>query len=166
MSEPERRPLLRNIVPAAVGFSVTFAAGMAATVFFLTGGFPDSEADRPAAGWESAPAIAQPTQVAIADPPAPPEPALKRERRDETPAERRPSARDAAAPARFNVDLDTESLDSILGTGSAFDADDAPYAAGDEDAPPGGAIPPEAVEDRQAAPEGEPAPEARGWDAP
>jgi hypothetical protein len=114
MSKPSRRPLHKDIFPAAASFAVTLTVGLAISFFQLTGGFPDARQDRPAFVADEATDIggAEPTLVAEAEAP-PPDPPLAPE-----PASAEPDAR----PVSYETDLaappptviDTESIDSIL----------------------------------------------------
>jgi hypothetical protein len=114
MSKPSRRPLHKDILPAAASFAVTLAVGLSISFFQLTGGFPDARQDRPASVADEATDIggAEPTMVAEAAAPAS-DPPLRE------PAWAEPDARsvfyetDLAAPPPPTI-VDTEGIDSIL----------------------------------------------------
>jgi hypothetical protein len=113
MPKPSRRPLHKDILPAAASFAVTLAVGLAISFFQLTGGFPDAHEDSPAFVAVESTDIdsAEPTFVAQAaaptsDPPAQ-EPASA-----ETDAHAVFYETDLAAPPPTIID--TESIDSIL----------------------------------------------------
>ena len=113
MFELERRPLRQHFLAAAIGFALTFAAGMTVTVFVLTGGFPNLGADPPAMLWpNNARGPALPTFSATRAP----EQAADASHRQ---AQAAASAPQGAARAPVKVELDTESLDSILNDGAA-----------------------------------------------